>query len=222
MNQPGGGAAVAAGGRLRRSPAAAQDAGREHRRGADASGTGDGAEFDPEDLRPAVPVSATACANGACAASTCRSTGCCRRPSTIAATAAGRARGNIDKFLAQARDAAGRMSLDEFVEELALVRASNPREPDAPPEDSANAVQGDDRAFGQGAGVSDGVRGGPAQRRGDQSAGGGLFAAHRAGRALAQSRGRAAKTRTISSSTPSARNAAGARPRRATGCSTSP
>jgi ATP-dependent exoDNAse (exonuclease V) beta subunit len=33
------------------------------------------------------------------------------------------------------------MSLDEFVEELELVRASNPREPDAPREDSANAVQ---------------------------------------------------------------------------------
>ncbi|MGA2267421.1 MAG: UvrD-helicase domain-containing protein [Bryobacteraceae bacterium] len=48
---------------------------------------------------------------------------------------------NIDKFLAQAREAAGRVSLDEFVEELALVRASNPREPDAPPEDSANAVK---------------------------------------------------------------------------------
>jgi len=48
---------------------------------------------------------------------------------------------NIDKFLALARDAASRMSLDEFVEELALVRASNPREPDAPPEDSANAVK---------------------------------------------------------------------------------
>ncbi len=48
---------------------------------------------------------------------------------------------NLDKFLAQARDAASRMSLDEFVEELELVRASNPREPDAPPEDSANAVK---------------------------------------------------------------------------------
>jgi ATP-dependent exoDNAse (exonuclease V) beta subunit len=48
---------------------------------------------------------------------------------------------NIDKFLAQAREAASRMALDEFVEELALVRASDPREPDAPPEDSANAVQ---------------------------------------------------------------------------------
>lgn len=47
---------------------------------------------------------------------------------------------NIEKFLAQARRAAARMSLDEFVEELALVRASNPREPDAPPERSANAV----------------------------------------------------------------------------------
>jgi ATP-dependent exoDNAse (exonuclease V) beta subunit len=48
---------------------------------------------------------------------------------------------NIDKFLAQARNAASRLSLDEFVEELALVRASNPREPDAPPEGTANAVQ---------------------------------------------------------------------------------
>jgi ATP-dependent exoDNAse (exonuclease V) beta subunit len=48
---------------------------------------------------------------------------------------------NVDKFLAQARVASSRLSLDEFVEELALVRASNPREPDAPPEDSANAVQ---------------------------------------------------------------------------------
>ena len=48
---------------------------------------------------------------------------------------------NIDKFLAQAREAAARMSLDEFVAELAQVRASHPREPDAPPEDSANAVK---------------------------------------------------------------------------------
>jgi ATP-dependent helicase/nuclease subunit A len=48
---------------------------------------------------------------------------------------------NLDKFLSQARDAAGRMSLDEFVAELALVRKENPREPDAPPEDSSNAVK---------------------------------------------------------------------------------
>jgi ATP-dependent exoDNAse (exonuclease V) beta subunit len=48
---------------------------------------------------------------------------------------------NIDKFLAQARAAASRMSLDEFIEELALVRADDPREADAPPEDSANAVK---------------------------------------------------------------------------------
>jgi ATP-dependent helicase/nuclease subunit A len=47
---------------------------------------------------------------------------------------------NIDKFLGQAREAASRMTLDEFVEELALLRAANPREPDAPPEGSANAV----------------------------------------------------------------------------------
>jgi ATP-dependent exoDNAse (exonuclease V) beta subunit len=49
--------------------------------------------------------------------------------------------GNLDKFLAQARDAAVRMSLDEFVAELTLVREENPREPDAPPEDSSNAVK---------------------------------------------------------------------------------
>jgi ATP-dependent helicase/nuclease subunit A len=55
--------------------------------------------------------------------------------------AGSRAAGNIDKFLAQARDASIRMSLDEFVEELAMVRESNPREPDAPPEDSADAVK---------------------------------------------------------------------------------
>ena len=48
---------------------------------------------------------------------------------------------NLDKFLALARDAAARMSLDEFVAELALVRQENPREPDAPPEDSSNAVK---------------------------------------------------------------------------------
>jgi ATP-dependent exoDNAse (exonuclease V) beta subunit len=48
---------------------------------------------------------------------------------------------NIDKFLAQARDASARMSLDEFVDELALARAENPREPDAPPDDDADAVK---------------------------------------------------------------------------------
>ena len=51
------------------------------------------------------------------------------------------ASGNVDKFLAQAREAAGRMSLDEFVPELELVREENPREPDAPPEDSTDAVK---------------------------------------------------------------------------------
>ncbi len=47
---------------------------------------------------------------------------------------------NIEKLLAQSRHAAARMSLDEFVEELELVRASNPRERDAPPEDATDAV----------------------------------------------------------------------------------
>ena len=57
-----------------------------------------------------------------------------------AAAAGARGAANIDKFLAQARQAAGKMSLDEFVEELALLRDSNPREQDAPPEDSSDAV----------------------------------------------------------------------------------
>jgi ATP-dependent exoDNAse (exonuclease V) beta subunit len=48
---------------------------------------------------------------------------------------------NIDKFLAQSRDAASRLSLDEYLNELELIRAENPREPDASPEDSANAVK---------------------------------------------------------------------------------
>jgi ATP-dependent exoDNAse (exonuclease V) beta subunit len=61
---------------------------------------------------------------------------CGYRPETGARGAA-----NIDKFLAQARDAAARMSLDEFVEELALLRDANPREADAPPEDAAGGVQ---------------------------------------------------------------------------------
>jgi ATP-dependent exoDNAse (exonuclease V) beta subunit len=52
-----------------------------------------------------------------------------------------RAAANIDKFLGQAREAASRGSLDEFVAELADVRKSNPREADAPPEDSSDAVK---------------------------------------------------------------------------------
>jgi ATP-dependent exoDNAse (exonuclease V) beta subunit len=51
-----------------------------------------------------------------------------------------RGRANIDKFLAQARLASGKMGLDDFVEELALLRESNPREQDAPPDDSSDAV----------------------------------------------------------------------------------
>jgi ATP-dependent helicase/nuclease subunit A len=47
---------------------------------------------------------------------------------------------NIDKFLAQARDASGTMPLDDFVEQLALYRQDDPREADSPPEDSADVV----------------------------------------------------------------------------------
>jgi len=48
---------------------------------------------------------------------------------------------NIEKFLAQAREASAGMSLEEFIAELDLVRKLNPREPAAPPEDAVNAVQ---------------------------------------------------------------------------------
>jgi ATP-dependent exoDNAse (exonuclease V) beta subunit len=48
---------------------------------------------------------------------------------------------NIDKLLGLARAAAERMTLDQFVAELEVLRDSDLREPDAPPEDSADAVQ---------------------------------------------------------------------------------
>jgi ATP-dependent exoDNAse (exonuclease V) beta subunit len=57
------------------------------------------------------------------------------------AEAGGRAAGNIDKFLAMARAASGRGTLDEFVDELARIRLADPREPDAPPDDSSDAVK---------------------------------------------------------------------------------
>ncbi len=55
--------------------------------------------------------------------------------------AGARGAANIEKFLAQAREASRKKSLDEFVEEISRVRASNPREPDAPVDDVANAVK---------------------------------------------------------------------------------
>jgi ATP-dependent exoDNAse (exonuclease V) beta subunit len=55
--------------------------------------------------------------------------------------AGARGAANIEKFLAQAREVAGRKSLDQFVDELLRVRASNPREPDAPVDDISNAVK---------------------------------------------------------------------------------
>jgi ATP-dependent helicase/nuclease subunit A len=61
---------------------------------------------------------------------------CNYRPETGSRGAA-----NIDKLLAQARAARASMTLDQFVEELEQIRKSNPREADAPPEDSANAVK---------------------------------------------------------------------------------
>jgi superfamily I DNA/RNA helicase len=102
------------------------------------------------------------------------------RPWTIAATGRKPARAgaaNIEKFLAQAREASRRKSLDEFVDELARVRASNPREPDAPVDDVANAVKVMTVHSAKGLEFPGGVRGGAAQRRGIEPAGGGLLAA---------------------------------------------
>ena len=108
-------------------------------------GRGDAAAFDAEDCG-ACGAFATRLRRMAHAARVrSRSTGCCAaaiddcgyRPAS-----GSRGDANIDKFLAQARDAAARQSLDEFVERTgAGARRSNPREPDAPPEDSANAVK---------------------------------------------------------------------------------
>lgn len=47
---------------------------------------------------------------------------------------------NIEKFLAQAREASAHMSLDEFVELVSRLRDDNVREPEAPPEDDTDAV----------------------------------------------------------------------------------
>jgi ATP-dependent exoDNAse (exonuclease V) beta subunit len=67
---------------------------------------------------------------------------CGYRPEPAASAASGsRAAANIDKFLAQARAMSESLSLDQFVEELAVLREENPREPDAPPEDAADAVK---------------------------------------------------------------------------------
>ena len=52
-----------------------------------------------------------------------------------------RAAANLEKFLALARDASPRLTLHQFVTELALMRDADAREPDAPPEDAVRAVR---------------------------------------------------------------------------------
>ncbi|MGH9719254.1 MAG: UvrD-helicase domain-containing protein, partial [Bryobacteraceae bacterium] len=52
-----------------------------------------------------------------------------------------RARSNVDKFLNFVRDAAGRMPIDRMVDEIAVLRASDPREADPAGEDAGNAVR---------------------------------------------------------------------------------
>jgi ATP-dependent exoDNAse (exonuclease V) beta subunit len=52
-----------------------------------------------------------------------------------------RAAANVEKFLSIAREAASRLTLPGFIDELDLVRAADPRDTDAPPEDATNAVR---------------------------------------------------------------------------------
>lgn len=53
----------------------------------------------------------------------------------------GRGEANLEKFLALAREASGRQPLAEFVSELEQVRASDPREPDVPLDDTEDTVK---------------------------------------------------------------------------------
>jgi ATP-dependent exoDNAse (exonuclease V) beta subunit len=52
-----------------------------------------------------------------------------------------RAASNVERFLALAREASSRLTLAEFVDELALMRDAEARDADPPPEDSVNAVR---------------------------------------------------------------------------------
>ena len=88
-----------------------------------------------------------------------------------------RAAANVEKFLAQARMAAQRQSLDEFVEEIPSwcaprIRASRMRRSD----DVANAVKVMTVHSAKGIGIPRGLRGGAAQRCGIECAGGSVLA----------------------------------------------
>ena len=143
-DQPGGGAALAAGGGVGRGAAAARRCSATTRAARWRAGTEAAAAFDAEDHRAARAVSASGCASGACGASTSRfdrllleaMDDCGYRRESASA-----ARPTWTSSWRRRASRVARMSLDEFVEELALVRASNPREPDAPPEDAADAVK---------------------------------------------------------------------------------
>ena len=115
----------------------------------------------------------------------------------------------------------GRMSLDEFVEELALVREANPREPDAPPEDSSNAVK--IMTVHSAKGLEFPVVFVAALHKGvETDVPVVAFSPRITAWARAGAIPRTARTRTICSSTPCARNGSGAKRKRATACSTSP
>ena len=128
---------------------------------------------------------------------------------------------NIDKFLAQARDAAS----PHVAGRIRGGAGAGPRLQPARAGCAAGRFrqrrQGDDRAFRQGSGVSDRVRGGAAQGRGDQSAGGGVFSADRAGSALAQPRRARRQGRSVPARDPRRASQSG-RTRKAIGCSTWP
>ena len=224
-NQPGGGAALAAGGRVGRSAAGAADDGREYRRVADAAGR--------EATRSGSARRTFA------AAATLRDAparrGAIRRESVsfdrlLAAAiddcgyrpaSGSRGDANIDKFLAQARAAAARQSLDEFVERAGAGARRQPARAGRAAGGRGGRREGDDRPLGQGAGVSGRVRGGDAQRRRQQPSGGRVLAPPldwaRAGATRPS-----ARTRTTGSCTPSAKSGKCGKRRRATACSTWP
>ena len=131
------------------------------------------------------------------------------KPWTIAATArkpAPARRANIEKFLAQAREASRRKSLDNsWTRSRACARPTPASR--TPRGRRRERREGDDRTFRQGAGISGGVRGGAAQGRGIEPARGGLLAAPSVwARAGAIPPSASAKIRTICSSTLCARN----------------
>ena len=118
--------------------------GGEYRRVVDAAGRGDAERVRRGGLCGPATLPRRGCARGGCGANRSRSTGCWRRRSTIAATGRHRDRAatpiSISSWRRRGPRRRGSRSTSSS-SELAQVRADNPREPDAPPEDAADAVK---------------------------------------------------------------------------------